>query len=449
MSSEEGLSVSSAIEGGDLSSPVSQEISSVQAIDSIDAASESTTFSSSEAESNVIAQPLENQAYTISRDALVNQGNNLKGKELQTPQEKSLDFYAKLYGYSLGSDGTFARDGKATPIITGGSGVIGESLYIVKGADGKWQAAAKDTANAVILQQLNGKTTLADGSTAFVGVAITGEVINDLSPQTVLDADLISESDNLISQCSEPTQQLLRARMEAIKQGRGENPTAVDKSLIKEAAVAEHQILSESLYSGAQIVLKEKTISPNATADQTAEIQRYNDRREALLQKLQNNIVVSPDDMSEFLSLYSPDSLHNSILEIDKQINDKLQQYAQLQNTPQGPELNKEIDALRKEKMNMEASKKFFEDPNKVKGFFNLMPKLTPEEAATINKNLSEGKIDESLEQMVEAKIKQLPPDQQEKAKKRMEQLKKLGIGAGGIGLALILVMIMEATKQQ
>lgn len=408
-----------------------------------------TSLLDQEVKDNIDSVPLDNQAYTISRDALVDQGNKLKGKELKTSQDKSLDFYRNLHNYSQGPDGTFGQNGKAVPIITGGPNVIGESLFIIKGENGKWQAAAKDTPNAVILQQINGKTTLEDGSAAFVGVTVTGEVINDLSSQTVLDADLMAENDNLISGCSEPTQALLRARMEAIKQGHGEDPTAVDKSIIKESAVAENQILSESLHSGALIVLKEKAVPQGASAETTAEIQQYNDRRESLMQRLQNNIVVTSEDMSEFLSLYSPDSLNNSIGEIDGQINDKLKLYAQLQNTPQGLELNKEITTLRQEKQNMQDAKKFFEDTTKVKKFFENMPKLTSEEAAIINKNLSEGKIDTSLEEMVKAKINELPQDQQEKAKKRMEQLKKFGSTTAGLGLVLLLVMMMEATKQQ
>ncbi len=299
-------------------------------------------------------------------------------------------------------------------------------------------------------------------------VEINGKTEHKVVPEHIIMTSFIcAQSESLLSTMGPKQRQIFEMYLKQIK--KPSEKVQFEKKAITEAASESGQITTDTLLKFLERRYPKKDLPPAPMEgaseedqrkynDEVAEVSEYNRRIDAKVgtfkAQIADHIVASHGDMVELMRIHGPDVIAETkqqleILQQNKDI--KREQFARLQGTAQGQQLEEELQTLDQQIELMNQALEKYKDPESTAQVLMMVQQgeFSREAGRSINFLISQGKMNEAMEAAINEQINNLPDDSEEKAK--LEQRKKIAMMLGGGGLLILFLLItqgMSAARQ-
>ncbi len=280
----------------------------------------------------------------------------------------------------------------------------------------------------------------------------------------IMTSFICAQSEDLLSSMGPKQRQIFEMYLKQIK--KPSEKVQFEAKAITEAASESGQITTDALLKFLERRYPKKDLPPAPMQgaseddqrkynDEVAAITEYNQRIDAKVgsfrAQIADHIVASHGDMVELMRIHGPDVIAETkqqleILQQNKDI--KREQFARLQGTAQGKQLEEELEALDQQIELMDQALAKYKDPEATAQVLMMVQtgEFSAEAGRSINFLISQGKMNEAMEAAINEQIKNLPDDSEEKAK--LEQRKKIAMMLGGGGLLILFMLITQGMAQ-
>jgi len=292
-------------------------------------------------------------------------------------------------------------------------------------------------------------------------VEINGKIEHKVVPEHIVMTSFIcAQSESLLSTMGPKQRQIFEMYLKQIK--KPDEQVQFEAKAITEAASESGQITTDALLKFLERRYPKKDIPPAPMEgaseedqkkynDEVAAVNEHNRRVDARVgtfrEQIADHIVASHGDMVELMRIHGPDVIAETkqqleVLQQNKDI--KREQFARLQGTAQGTQLEEELRTLDEQISLMEKALDTYKDPEATAQVLMMVQQgeFSPSAGRSINHLISQGKMNEAMEAAIDEQIKNLPDDSEERAK--LEQRKKIAMMIGGGGLLILFMLITQ-----
>lgn len=333
----------------------------------------------------------------------------------------------------------YDKDGKPT----------GVELKVVK--DGElWRVASPDeikTGHGVsTVTQIAGKKggaficTLDSGQGA--PVEISSEVVLDAQMAGIYEYDK-SQTKGVIS---EAEKKVIGAYLESRYSGKPDALSKLDNATLLEVAKANGLPITESLI----IFLNKQKVTPETGKTLTTEETKYNQDLEDLTKELgDKGIIAEPADLARVMKTYGKREIPQAFADLNQQRERMMQFIATLpqEQQNQARQQLEQISSKMLELTNAESGI-LSDGDNTLEEFFN--EDVSVDRGKAINRHLQNGSAVGALQEVIEAKVENMPVEKQNKWKEFMKNILSKGPIVGGVfGILMMFLVFQSMQKQQ